>query len=428
MVVGDERRLAQAVVVLAVEHRARAQRFEERRLRHTVEVQVVLPDELKHARVVGAPEVAPAAARQTALVVHRNRERDRRPERFGPAPHGEPLHILDDGSLHAPLDVARDAERHERLRRAEADARTREHAARQVAVVNGGELDLEARLALLGGTVDVLRQIALDGLVCLVRLVLDEDHGRREELADGLRHHGAHLGRIFHASDERAQEVGEGGQIEVPVLNRTHFGNRVGQRRLRRDEIGRRIAMAEIALVGVGVLGLAALHGAAALHLAAVEERARLGIVELQRGLALEPAVRVELLDEGVCDLLVHLARMPDARAVEDVEAHLEIFEGALLRLVVAHHVVLDRARELPRLDEFAVALVDGRAEAVGARHEAHIFSADAVAQESREGVGGDEHAADVAEVQRFVAVGHARRHHGAARPFDAFVIFEIRH
>ena len=43
----------------------------------------------------------------------------------------------------------------------------------------------------------------------------------------------------------------------------------------------------------------------------------------------------------------------------------------------------------------------------------------DAVAQKAREGVGGHEHAGDVAEVQRLVAVGHARRHDGAAGPLD---------
>lgn len=122
MVVRHERGLAHLGVGALGEQAAGAQSLPQRRLGHAVKVQVVLADELVDPSVVGAPEVAPARARHPLLVVDRNGERDGRPQRFGPAPHREPLHAVDDGSAHAPFYVAGDAEGHERLRGAEAQA------------------------------------------------------------------------------------------------------------------------------------------------------------------------------------------------------------------------------------------------------------------------------------------------------------------
>ena len=139
--------------------------------------------------------------------------------------------------------------------------------------------------------------------------------------------------------------------------------------------------MAKVALVGVGVLGLAALHGAVALHLAAVEERARLRVVELQRGALVQPAVFVQLLDERLADALMHLAGMPDVGAFIDVQADVVGVKRGLLLVVVALDVFLDGAGELAGFHQLAVALVDGRAEAVGSADEANVFGADAVAQ-----------------------------------------------
>ena len=423
VVVRHERRLADGMLGGAGrEDVARAQRLDERRLGNPVEVQVVLADELVHFGILRAPEIAPAAPRQAHLVVDGHGERHRRPQALGPAPHGEAFEAVDDRGLHAPFDVARDAERHERLARAEADARPPEHLARRIAVVDGGELDLEALLALLGLAQLVRRQLAGHGVVGFARVVLDVHDGRREEFLDGLRHDGAHLGIGLKRRHVAAQEVGERGQVEIPVLHGAHLGRRAGERRLRRDEVLGRIAVAQVALVGVGVLGLAALHGAAAHHLAAVEERARLSVVELQRGTALQMAVLVQLLDELLADQLVHVARVAHARPLVDGQADVVGIERGLLRLMVLLHVVGDGAVELPRLHELAIALVDGRAEAVGAADEAHVGRADAVAQEAREGVGRHEHPGDVAEVQRLVAVGHARRDDGALRPGGAFV------
>ena len=65
--------------------------------------------------------------------------------------------------------------------------------------------------------------------------------------------------------------------------------------------------MAQIALVGISLLGLAALDGAAADHLTAVEERAGLGIVELQRGALGDGALLVQALDNLGGNLVVNL-------------------------------------------------------------------------------------------------------------------------
>ena len=424
VMVRHERGLADGMLRRAgSEDVSRAQRLDHGGLGHAVEVQVVLADELEDLGVLRAPPVAPAAARQTHLVVHRHRERHGRPQAFRPAPHGKALQAVDDGRRDAPFDVAGDAERHERLARAEADVRAGQHLARGVARFDVGELDLEALLALLGLAQRMRRQLSRHRLVGLARLVLHVDDRGRQELLDGLRHDGAHVRVGLERRHVIAQKVGKRGQVEVPVLHRAHLGHRARERRLRRDEVLGRVAVAEVALVGVAVLGLAALHGAAALHLPAVEERARLGVVELQRGALVQMPVLVQLLDELLADELVHIARMPDVGAFVDVEADAEGRKRRLLALVVGQHVLLDGAVELPRLHKLAVALVDGRAEAIRAADEADVRRADAIAQKAREGVGRHEHAGDVAEMQGLVAVGHARRDDGPLGPGRAFCV-----
>ena len=102
------------------------------------------------------------------------------------------------------------------------------------------------------------------------------------------------------------------------------------------------------------------------------------------------------------------------AGALEDVEADLVGVEGGLLGVVVGADVVGDRAGVALVLDLLAVTLHDGGAVAVGAGDEDHVLLADAVAEEPGKEVGGDEDAADVAEVEVLVAVGHAARDDGA--------------
>ena len=175
--------------------------------------------------------------------------------------------------------------------------------------------------------------------------------------------------------------------------------------------------MPQIAFVGVAMLGLAALHGAAAHHLASVQERAGFRIVELQRGALAKMAVLVQLLDELLADQLMHALRVAQPRPLVNGKADVVGIERRLLRLVVLANVLLYGAVELPGLHQLAVALVDGRAEAVRSADEPDVGGADAIAQEAGARVGRDEHARDVAEVQRLVAVRHAGRDDGPLRP-----------
>ena len=57
------------------------------------------------------------------------------------------------------------------------------------------------------------------------------------------------------------------------------------------------------------------------------------------------------------------------------------------------------------------------------ATNEAHVGRADAVAQKTREGIGRHKHAGDMTKMQRFVAIGHARRDYGPFGPGRALLL-----
>ena len=118
--------------------------------------------------------------------------------------------------------------------------------------------------------------------------------------------------------------------------------------------------MTQVALVGVGLLGLAALDGAAANHLAAVEERAGLGIVELQRGALGDGALLVQALDNLGGNLVVNLRSRLKARAAVDVAADVVVVEGRGLAGVIGLDVLVNGLVVAFVLLELAVALHDG--------------------------------------------------------------------
>ena len=179
--------------------------------------------------------------------------------------------------------------------------------------------------------------------------------------------------------------------------------------------------MAEAAFVGVGLVGLAALHRAATRDLAAIQVDAGLGIVELQRRALMQEAVLMQATDQVLGHQLLALARMTDSRALIYREGDIVRIERGFLGVVIALHVLGDGAVELSRLDELAVTLVDGRTETVGTADETHVVETDAVAQEARIAVGRHEHAGNVAEVQGLVAIWHARRDDRASGPLLTF-------
>ena len=274
----------------------------------------------------------------------------------------------------------------------------------------------------------MLRQVRRNRPICFLGLVLHVDDRRREELLDRLRDNVANRGIGLELLHMFFQELGEGRQVEIPVLDRAHLGHGSRDRRLRRDKVDRVVLMAQIALVRVSVLRLAPLDWAVPHHLATVQKRLRLGVVELKRRFLVEETVLVELLDERLGNMLMDLAGVTDSRAIVNREANTVRAQRVRLTLMVAHHVVGDAPVELPRLDELSIALVDRGAEAVGSRDESDIILADAVPQEARKRVCRDEHASDVPEMQRFVAVWHARGDDRACRPFHRVLVSAVSH
>ncbi len=283
-----------------------------------------------------------------------------------------------------------------------------ERGAGLVAGLPVGKLNREARLVALGLVHGVRGQVGRGGVKVGAQLVLDVDDGGHEALAHGLDDDVAHLRVAVPLVHELLERTLEGRQVEVPVVAGAQLGLGAGELRDGVDELLGVELVAEVALVGVGLLGLAAAHRAVADDLAAVQERLCLGVVELQRGALLERAHLVQAANPLVGELGVEGLGGREAAAGVDVERDLVGVERGFLVVVVAADVVGDGAVELAGLGELAVALHDGRAVAVSAGDEHHVLLTDAVAQEAGEEVGRHEHAADVAKVQVLVAVGHA--------------------
>ena len=424
-------------------------------LRDAVEVDVVLTDKLVDLRVVRAPPVAPV---ERAVLVggrgdlrgvgsglaheggipggdalghagclgiareHGTRIADGRPQALGPAPAGDVGDAIDLGHRNAPVDVAGDAEGHERLAAAEAHAAVGEHRVGVVALLPAGEGDGKAALVALGLQHGVLGKLVLDGIEGLAELVLDVELSRQQPLLHGLGDHGANLRVLGELGGVGLHKVEVGRQVKVEIVDRTQLGHLAGELALGRDELLGLKLVAQIALVGISLLGLAALDGAAADDLAAVEERAGLGIVELQRGALGDGALLVQALDNLGSHLVVDLGRRLKVRAAIDIAADVVVVEGRGLAGVIGLDILADGLVVALVLLEFAVALHDGRTVAVGARGEDDVFAAQAVAQEAGEEVGRDKDAANVAKVKALVAVGLAGGNDGAARPAGTVV------
>ena len=253
------------------------------------------------------------------------------------------------------------------------------------------------------------------GLVVGAELLLDVDLRRVQPLAHGALHHGAHALVVVHAAHVVLQELEVAGEVKVEVLHRAQLGARAGERALGRDKLLGLVLVAEVALVGVGLLRLAALNGAAADHLATVQKLPCLGVVELLGRELLDHAALLQAPDDLVGDALVHGRRGLERAAAVDVAADLEVLERLGLLVVVLLHVVGDALVVALGLHALAVALHDGGAVAVGARGKDHVLAADAVAQEPSVKVGGHKDAAHMAEVQPLVAVRLAGGNDGAA-------------
>ena len=232
---------------------------------------------------------------------------DGRPQALGPAPAGDVVHAVDLGYRNAPVDVTGDAEGHERLAAAEAHSAVGEHRMGVVALLPAGEGDGKAALVALGLQHGVLGELVLDGVEGLAELVLDVELRRQQPLFHGLGDHGTNLRVLGELGGVRLHKVEVGWQVKVEVVDRAQLGHLAGELALGRDELLGLKLVTQVALVGVGFLGLAALDGAAADHLAAIEERAGLSVVELQRGALGDGALLVQALDDLGGNLVVNL-------------------------------------------------------------------------------------------------------------------------
>ena len=268
----------------------------------------------------------------------------------------------------------------------------------------------------------MLGELVLDGVESLAEFVLDVELSRQQPLLHGLGDHGANLRVLGELGGVGLHKVEVGRQVEVEVVDRAQLGHLAGELALGRDKLLGLKLVTQIALVGIGLLGLAALDGAAADDLAAVKERAGLGVVELQGGTLGDGALLVQALDNLGGHLVVNLGCRLKARAAVDVAADVVVVEGRGLAGVVGLDILADGLVVALVLLELAVALHDGRAVAVGARGEDDVLAAQAVAQEAGEEVGRDKDATNVAKVQALVAVGLAGGNDGAARPAGTVV------
>ena len=129
-------------------------------------------------------------------------------------------------------------------------------------------------------------------------LRLDIHDGGCERLSDGLRDDGANLRVHVPLVHEALERPLEGGQVKVPVLHRAKLRCRARELRDGRDELLGVKLVAKVALVGVGLLALAATHGAMAHDLAPVQELARLCVKELAGTHSVQVSALVETCDD----------------------------------------------------------------------------------------------------------------------------------
>ena len=229
-----------------------------------------------------------------------------------------------------------------------------------VALLPAGEGDGKAALVALGLQHGVLGQLILDGVEGLAELVLNIELRRQQPLFHGLGDHGANLRVLGELGGVGLHKVKVGRQVKVEVVDRAQLGHLASELALGRDELLGLKLVTQVALVGVRLLGLAALDGAAADDLAAVEERAGLGVVELQRGALGDGALLVQALDNLGGHLVVDLGRRLKARAAVDVAADVVVVEGRCLAGVVGLDVLANGLVVAFVLLELAVALHDG--------------------------------------------------------------------
>ena len=204
-----------------------------------------------------------------------------------------------------------------------------------VALAPRGEDHGKRALVALGLHHGVGGELALDGVERLAELVLDVEDGVAQPLLHRLHHHGADGVVALEPVGVAREVVTVGGEVEVEVLDGAELGGLARERRDGGDELLGLELVAEVALVGVGLLGLAALDGAAADHLAAVKELAGARVVELQGRAAGEHARVLQAVEDLVGHLLVDLCGGGEGAAAKEVACHVVAGKGRRLTVVV---------------------------------------------------------------------------------------------
>ena len=189
------------------------------------------------------------------------------------------------------------------------------------------------------------------------------------------------------------------GQVEIPVAHRTHLGHFPRKRGNGLDQVFRVELMTKVAFVRISFLGFAALHGTVAKYLAAVQERADFGVVELKGFHKGQMPVFMQTTQHAVRDQLMHLARTAYSAAFVDGKIDVVRIERRLLGVVIALYVVTDRAFKAFVLARFAIPLLDRRAKAVGSGDEQHVIATKTVAQKARVRISGNKNARNMAKV-----------------------------
>ena len=149
----------------------------------------------------------------------------------------------------------------------------------------------------------------------------------------------------------------EGGQVEIPVVDEAKLGCGAGELAHGVQELLGVKLVAEVALVGVGLLRFAAANGTAADDLAAVEELASLGVEELAGAHLVQIPAVMEATDELRRQPLVEALRRLEPGACEEVERDVVLVEGVLLRVVIGRDIIDDGALEAILLDLLAIPL-----------------------------------------------------------------------
>lgn len=225
-----------------------------------------------------------------------------------------------------------------------------------------------------------LRSKLLVGVHVVVHYI---DNRRLKEFLYSLCDNGTDIVLLLHFGSHFLEQIVIIGKLEVPVYNVLHNGSFTCQCALGVDKVDRIVLMTQIALICIALFGLAALNGALADDLPAVEEHSSLFVIELSGGYLFQMTHLIKLSDKSIGDLVVPLCGVAQSGSTEQVKADVIIIESFLLSVVISLNIVTDSSCEALFSAGFSVALGDRGAVAVCSRNEDNVLLAYPVTQEA---------------------------------------------